>query len=240
MTKTRFIVAGNFIDGSGTEVRRHVFLAVKGGIITAIGSAADLHQCDRTAIDDFSHCTIMPPLVDCSVFLSQSPSVNRDVRLAAEHADSTEKAVLLTKHISYCHAHGVLGVAANHDFSDMVKWYQEKTSPTGMLDIRTSCCFGLNRQDFTTGSPADSDFLKIYYSTNVEDEEAHYPQLSQEDLHRILQNRGKEKRWWWPMAGARYRRRLRPGAMPSNRDTVWAKTISGTWQRRMCCGFPTS
>ena len=44
MGETRFIVAGRFIDGSGADVRRNVFLAVKDGIITAIGSVADLSR----------------------------------------------------------------------------------------------------------------------------------------------------------------------------------------------------
>ena len=67
MGGTRFIVAGSFIDGSGADVRRNVFLAVKDTIITGIGSAADLSSHDGPAIDDFSHCTILPALVDCSV-----------------------------------------------------------------------------------------------------------------------------------------------------------------------------
>jgi dihydroorotase-like cyclic amidohydrolase len=82
MDGTRFIVAGSFIDGSGVEARRNVFLAVKDGIITGIGSAADLPRTNDAAIADFSHCTIVPPLVDGSVSLSRSPSVDRAVRLA--------------------------------------------------------------------------------------------------------------------------------------------------------------
>jgi len=79
MDQTRFIVAGSFIDGSGAEVRRNVFLAVKDGIITAIGPAAGLLHNDGAAIDNFPHCTIVPALVDCSVFLSRSPAADRRV-----------------------------------------------------------------------------------------------------------------------------------------------------------------
>jgi imidazolonepropionase-like amidohydrolase len=77
MGGTRFIVAGSLIDGSGAEVRRNVYLAVKDTIITAIGSVADLPGNDGAAVDDFSHCTIVPALVDCSVSLSRSPAVDR-------------------------------------------------------------------------------------------------------------------------------------------------------------------
>ncbi len=78
MGKTRFIVAGSLIDGTGAEVRKNVFLKVTDTIITAIGSAANLPRNDGAAIDDFSHCTILPALVDCSVSLAQSPSVGQD------------------------------------------------------------------------------------------------------------------------------------------------------------------
>ena len=110
MNNTRFIVAGSFIDGSGSAVRKNVFLAVKNGIITAIDSAERLPRNAGAEIDDFSHCTILPPLVDCSVSLSRSPSVDRKVRLSLEDAGFAEKAAMLVRHIRYCHAHGVLGV----------------------------------------------------------------------------------------------------------------------------------
>ena len=76
MDRTRFIVAGSFIDGSGAEVSRNVYLAVKDGIITGIGPAAGLPSNDGAVIDDLSHCTIVPALVDCSVSLLRSPSVD--------------------------------------------------------------------------------------------------------------------------------------------------------------------
>ena len=64
MVGDRYIIAGSFIDGSGGDVRRNVFLAVKDSIITAIGSAADLSGNEGQVIDDFSHCTILPALVE--------------------------------------------------------------------------------------------------------------------------------------------------------------------------------
>ena len=38
MGKTRYILAGSLIDGSGAKARRNVYLAVENGIITDIGS----------------------------------------------------------------------------------------------------------------------------------------------------------------------------------------------------------
>ena len=120
MDRTRFIVAGSFIDGNGADVRRNVFLAVKDTIITAIGSAADLPSHDGAEIDDFSYCTILPALVDCSVSLSRSPSVDRRVRLAAEEACFKKKAAMLERHIRYCHTYGVLGMVDSDDITDLV------------------------------------------------------------------------------------------------------------------------
>ena len=147
MGGTRFIVAGKFIDGSGGEVRRNVFLAVKNGIITAIGPAADLPRHKGVPIDDFSHCVILPALVDCSVSLTRSPSVDCQVRLAAEEADLAEKAAMVERHISYCHAYGVLGVAVSDDPTDLGDRSQKGMAPGCAIDIRTSGGLCRSRQE---------------------------------------------------------------------------------------------
>ena len=192
MGGTRFIVAGSFIDGSGAEVRRSVFLAVTDTIVAAIGSVADLSRHDQALIDDFSHCTIVPALVDCSVSLSRSPSVDRMVRVSAEEADLAKKAAMLEQHIRYCHAHGVLGVADGDDLTGLVARYQEEMAQGSMIDIHSSgpLCLSGHSAD---GNPAGRDFLKIGYSGNIEDEEAPDPRLTHEDLRRILQHRGGKK-----------------------------------------------
>ena len=179
MDGTRFIVAGSFIDGIGADVRRKVFLAVKNGIISAIGSAADLPRHDGMAIDDYSHCTIVPALVDCSVSLSQSPSLDRGVRVSADEADPAKIAAMLERHIRYCHAHGVLGVADSGEISGQADRHQMRRERRSIIDVRTA------------GSPGD--FLRINYSGNIEDEGALSFRYSYEDLCRILQQKGEKK-----------------------------------------------
>lgn len=173
MDKTRYIMAGSFIDGSGTEIRRNVFLAIKDSIIEAIGSATDLPGNAKTAIDDFSHCTIVPALVDCSVFLSRSPSVSNKVQLPS--IEST----LLERHIQYCHAHGVLGVASSDNLTDITR-FQKQTTQGKLINIRTS------------GNTA-GDFLKINYSGDIDDNEASVPKLNHKNLCRIIQQKGERK-----------------------------------------------
>jgi hypothetical protein len=177
MGQTRFIVAGNFIDGTGIDVRRNVFLAIKDSIITAIGPAADLPCKDGAAIDDLKHCTIVPALVDCSVSLSRSPSMDRKVRLSFEKAGLAKKSALAARHIGYCLSHGVLGVAESDDSIGLVEHIQEVMDHGSIIDIRS----------------AGSDFLRIVYSGNLYDGEAKNPRLNREDLWSTLQQRGNKK-----------------------------------------------
>jgi imidazolonepropionase-like amidohydrolase len=177
MDQPRFIVAGSFIDGSGAKVRRNVFLAVKDLIITAIGSASDLLRNDCAAVNDLSHCTIAPALVDCSISLSHSPAVDRKVRLAMEDAGIAKKAVLAAQHIRYCHSHGVLGVADSDDSIGLVKHIQREMPERNIIDIRSS----------------GADFIKIDYSGNIDNGVAPDARINREDLLRILQQRGEKK-----------------------------------------------
>ena len=173
MGETRFILAGNLIDGSGADVRRNVFLEVEDGIIVAIGAAADFPLDEGSAIDDLSHCTLLPALVDCSVSLSRSPSVDSRVRLYFEESIFEKKAALFERHIRDCHAHGVLGVADSGEITDLMEHCQKGMTQDNIIDIRTSGSSG-------------GDFLKIGYSGNVEDEHTPSLQLNHEELRYIL------------------------------------------------------
>ena len=193
MGGTRFIVAGSLIDGSGAGVRRNVFLAVKDTIITAIGATEDLLPSDGAAIDDFSHCTLVPALVDCSVSLARSPAVDSRVRLAAEEAGLAKKAGLLAQHGRYCHAHGVLGVADSDVLTDLVARYQEGMVQESIIAIRSAGGLCQGGQDCAAGNPTGGDFLRIAYSTNIEDQGAPSLRLDHEGLGRILRRRGGKK-----------------------------------------------
>jgi len=194
MGETRYIVAGNFIDGSGAGVRRNVVLVVEGVMLTAIGSAADLPRNTGVAIDDFSHCTLLPALVDCSVSLSRSPSMDRMVRVFFEDSGFGTKAAMFERHIRDCHAHGVLGVADGDDITELMEHAQKGMAQGDILDIRTAARLCRDGQDCGAGSSLGGDFLRIVYSGNIEDEEAPLLQVRHADLHHILlQRRGGRK-----------------------------------------------
>ena len=176
----RFILAGNFIDGTGADVRRNIFLEVKEGIITGIGPAEEMvrKKKEGAAIDDFNYCTIVPALIDCSISLTRSPAVDSRVRLAIAKAGPAKQSALVTQHIRYCHSHGVLGVAANDDKKlDRLKLFQKIIPNKPSIEIRKS----------------GSDFLRIVYAGIINNEEAPGTRLNQEDLYRILQQKGEKK-----------------------------------------------
>jgi imidazolonepropionase-like amidohydrolase len=193
MDRTRYIVAGSFIDGSEVAVRRNVFLKLQGTIITAIGPAANLPRSKGTAVHDLSHCTILPPLVDCSVSLTSSPSVDSRVRQALEEAGSAKKAALATRHIRYCYTHGVLGVAASDDIPGSGKNQQEVMARGSLIDVRTSGGICRSREDCAARSQADTDFLKIDYSGDTCPEEVPGSRINREDLRSILGQRVGKK-----------------------------------------------
>ena len=166
---------------------------MKDGIITAIDSAANLPCQDGAAIDDFSDCIILPALVDCSVSLSRSPSVDSRVRFLSEHAGLAEKAAMLERHIQYCHGYGVLGVADGNEITDLLQQSRGGMKQTKMIDIRASNRLDRSRKDCAPDKATGGDFLKIGYSANIEDEEGPNPRLAYEDLCRLLQQRdGKQ------------------------------------------------
>jgi len=173
MGETRLIMAGSFIDGSGAGVRRNIFLTVKDSIITAIGSAAELPSVDPDTVEDFSHCTIVPPLVDCSVFLSRSPAVDKRVRAAAGEGGSS----LFELHVRYCHSHGVLGVA-------------ESDESLGLSEKKYG---GSDRQPIITIRKAGSDFFRICYSGNIDDGKVPKPRLTFKELRNIIGQKGGKK-----------------------------------------------
>lgn len=186
MDETRFIEAGYLIDGTGADMCRNVLLTVKDGIIAAIEPVADLPRDDGTTIDDFSHCTLVPALVDCSVSLSRSPSVDTEKRLSCEKPGLEEVAAMFTRHMGYCHAHGVLGVADSGDLTGLMKRAQPEMEEENILALRTSGRLCRSKLDCAADRPQGRDFLKVGYSDDIEATDAPLPRLSQEEFRQIL------------------------------------------------------
>jgi imidazolonepropionase-like amidohydrolase len=193
MSRIRYIVAGSFINGSGGPVQRHVVLALQDTIITAIGPAADLPRRDGADVVDLSHCTIVPPLVDCSLFLARSPSLDSRVRMSFAEGGPAKKAALAARHIRYCQTHGVLGLAAGDDTSGEGKHLQELMARSRPVDIRTSGGLCRSSRECAATIRTGADFLKIDYAGDSCSDEAPGSGIKREDLRRILARRGGKK-----------------------------------------------
>ena len=117
----RYIRAGHCIDGSGAKAQNNVLLTVENGIITAIEPQSARGKTEPAPLDDLSHCTIVAPLVDCSVALARSPSI-------APHPEASRQLPLITRHIRYLYDHGVLGVADGDTPEVLVRQYLQTTA----------------------------------------------------------------------------------------------------------------
>jgi hypothetical protein len=114
------------------------------------------------------------------------------VRLAFENADFAEKSALVARHIRYCHAHGVLGVAESEDISGLIEQLPEEMGLENSMHIRTSGHLCRTRSDCAAHNPA-GDFLRIVYSGNIENEEVLPSRLNHGDLCHFLQQKGGKK-----------------------------------------------
>ncbi len=188
MDATRYIVAGRLIDGSGGQVRRRVFLAVSGGIITAIAplSALPTHAAPAT-VTDLSHCTLLPALVDCSVSLCRSPSVDRSLRTALDRADDDARLAMLERHVLYCHSYGVLGVADHDDDAGLAARYRAGSERA--IEIRSSGTPCRSRQDCDRERPGEREYLRVVLSGDIGDEDDTLPFPDRAELQHILAHR---------------------------------------------------
>jgi imidazolonepropionase-like amidohydrolase len=160
--------------------------------IAAVEPVSRLPSHDQAEIVDFSHCTILPALVDCSVSLGQSPSVDDRVRSAAATAGGEQAAAMMARHVRDCHDHGVLGVAETGDISDVRRQLPPLSIREGGVVIREAA------RVHAGGSPqvhaTDGDFLRISYSGSIEAGTGVNPEsLDFGSLGRILQQRGPRK-----------------------------------------------
>jgi imidazolonepropionase-like amidohydrolase len=79
MSHRESILAGWLIDGSGGPARENVLLTIKDGRIDRIEKAVP-QAIPQKDFSDFSHCTLLPGLIDAHVHLFMSGTEDLDVR----------------------------------------------------------------------------------------------------------------------------------------------------------------
>lgn len=114
-SQTSYIRAGWLIDGTGNTIQKDVLLTVKHGRITAICSSLRDDQPDSSLIVDFSHCTLIPPLVDCHVHLALSPVQDQQMRKKQLNTPFGQRKAGIKKHLSLLLRHGVVAVRDGGD-----------------------------------------------------------------------------------------------------------------------------
>lgn len=191
MNTSRYIIAGKFIDGTGTDIRKNVCLEIKDTLITNIESAANFEAKEADTIDDYSYCIILPALIDCSIRLSQSPSVNIGMNEPSEKPNQTERKATLDRQIQYCHTHGVLGVAESDDILNLLKERTETIPRKTEISIKKSAKSSINAKEKGDVSPIECDFLRINYSGTIEGDSGPHP--SKKQLHDILSRKSNKK-----------------------------------------------
>lgn len=168
MSKKR-IVAGRLIDGSGSPVQKNVCLLIEEGRI------ADMYPMDQAAsgndgeIIDLRHCTLIPPLVDCSLSLSLSAATEAQAEGRAEIADYNQAEPFMIRHLRYCFSHGVLAVADGSDRHGFVRQFKKALAPGKGMVIRTGTWLPWDWPE-RNECPAsfDDDFVRIACSPDME------------------------------------------------------------------------
>lgn len=193
MKGIRHIIAGGLIDGSGSMVQKHVCLTVADGRIAAICTAAGRWNADGAIVDDYSHGIVLPALVDCSVFLARSPSLDLLIRPAGAGPDPAQQAAMLARHLRYCHSHGVLGVAEGDDLAGLLRLQPPAGPGAGGTEIRLAAASSVGSGAAASPTPAGGDYLRIYYTAGIGDAASPSPRLGPDDLRSLLRQRGGRK-----------------------------------------------
>lgn len=114
MTATH-ILAGWLIDGSGGKIQEKVLLTIEEGRFSAIAPYRPDCGLDPARLTDLSHCTLLPPLVDCHVHLFMSGSVDPRLREWQLTAGYDELRPVMARHLHDQFSHGVLAVRDGGD-----------------------------------------------------------------------------------------------------------------------------
>jgi imidazolonepropionase-like amidohydrolase len=192
MNATRFILAGGLLDGGSAAARKNVYLAVRDGRIAAMGEQDELPDNPGALIDDLSHCTIVPPLMDCSVALARSPSIDPKTQASAETADPGQRAALFRRHIGYCLAHGVLAVADNGPPEEAPAHDGPPAEEQGLV-VCSSVPMLCGAANDGQGPALGRRFHRIQYSPDIEQADVPGPRMGVEALRRLLSQPGRGK-----------------------------------------------
>lgn len=130
------IRAGALIDGSGGHVREQVVIWVKNGIIDAIDPVNKKEETPDITFD-FSHCTLLPGLIDSHVHLFMSGTDDLQIRKQQiEAASYSDTETVIAGHIDRLFTCGVAGVRDGGDRFGHALRYKKIHAGSGRLPIQ--------------------------------------------------------------------------------------------------------
>lgn len=138
MKGTTYIHCGWMIDGSGGPVRKKILIKIVDG---RIGGIEPYRPDDRPAsaeLVDFSHCTILPPLVDSHVHLFMSGTTNMAVRERQLVAGYDELRPVIRQHLHYLFSHGVLAARDGGDRIGAALRYRTEEESHGEMVLKVA------------------------------------------------------------------------------------------------------
>ncbi|GLI33205.1 amidohydrolase family protein [Desulforhabdus amnigena] len=117
MSKIFHLLVGHLIDGTGGPIKRNVLLSVEEDCIRSAKEMRPeaLAKVKDTAIEDLSHCTLLPGLVDAHVHLTMSGTNDMQFRQKQLTFGYTEAAPLISKHLHQHLSHGIVAVRDGGD-----------------------------------------------------------------------------------------------------------------------------
>lgn len=115
MGSVSYIRAGWVIDGTGGPVLNNVVMKIVDGRFQSILPAEASVDVDPALFTDLSHCTILPPLVDCHLHLFMSSTTDVKIRDWQLAASCEELNPPMGRHLNDLFSHGVLGARDGGD-----------------------------------------------------------------------------------------------------------------------------
>lgn len=133
---TMYILAGWLIDGSGGKIRDRMLLRIEDGRFAAIEEYRPDCGLEASKLTDLSHCTVLPPLVDCHLHLFMSGTTDRSLRDRQLTAGDDELRPVIGRHLHDLFSHGVLAARDGGDHGGFALRYREEVGLPGELILR--------------------------------------------------------------------------------------------------------
>lgn len=161
MGSTKYILTGRLIDGTGGPVQKGRTLVVEGNRIKEIVSSERINPADSAELIDLSHCTIMPPLMDCSIDIVRSASTDR--RQQSKTGEKTKEEIVadVARHIHFCHSHGVLGLADSDFSGETDVGTESRKGADSAVCIKTAGSTRLIPEEANLAGSGQTDFLRL-------------------------------------------------------------------------------